>query len=163
MPILKRNFFGFNTFMLFGLLICLLTDGCKEEPPYIIICKDGPIEYIEFTKEPEAIPFLNTKSDDSNEQLVIQSQSELERLINTKTRPTKIDFRTQTLLAGRKYAITQAVVITQEIISDCKNTKIDYKISLKYTYLSDGVAQYFAIIPKISEKTKVSFIVNYVN
>lgn len=147
----------------FMTFVCFFTAGCKEDP-YVITCKDGRVEYEEL-KDGEIVYFVNVKEDAKFIQRVIQSQSELEQSINLSNVHIKVDFREKTLLAGRVYSSQRANLVRQEVISDCKDENITYTITLKYhEYLPEsGYTKFFAVIPKISDKTKVQVIINYEN
>jgi hypothetical protein len=143
--------------------IAFLAVGCKDDP-YIITCKDGPVEYQEI-KNGELVSFMNVKDDDKFIQRVIRSRSELEQSIDLSRVNTKIDFKEKTLLAGRIYSLQLANFVRQQVTSDCKREEITYRITLKYhQYLPEaGYTKFFAIIPEISDKTQVKFIIDYEN
>jgi hypothetical protein len=137
--------------------------GCKEDP-YVITCKDGLVEYQEL-KNGELVSFMNVKDADKFIQRVIRSRSELEQSIDFSRVNAKIDFKEKTLLAGRIYSGQRTILVRQELTSDCKREEITYRITLKYhQYLPEsGFTKFFAIIPKISEKTKIKYIIDYEN
>jgi len=144
--------------------MAFLAAGCKEEDPYIITCKDGPVEFQE-PKDVGLFGFNNVKEYDKFIKRVIQSQLDLERYINLMRVTPKINFKEKTLLAGLVYSSQQANLIRQEVTSNCTRNEITYRITLQYHQFlpQSGYTQFFAIIPKISDKTRVNVITDYIN
>ncbi|CAG5074657.1 hypothetical protein DYBT9623_05344 [Dyadobacter sp. CECT 9623] len=159
----SKPFRGLLRISLFMTFVTFLVAGCKEDP-YVITCKDGLVEYQELMNG-ELVSFMNVKDADKVIQRVIRSRSELEQSLDLSRVNARIDFKEKTLLAGRIYSSQRANLIRQEVTSDCKREEITYSITLKYhQYLPEsGYTKFFAIIPKISDKTKVKLIINYEN
>jgi len=152
-----------------GLLViswfmAFMAAGCKEEDPYIITCKDGPVGFQE-PKDMDLFSFMNVKEDDKFIKRVIQSQIELERYVDLTRITPKINFKEKTFLAGRVYSSQLANLIRQEITSNCNRNEITYRITLQYHQFlpESGYTQFFATIPKISDKTRVNVIIDYEN
>ncbi len=93
--------------------------------------------------------------------LVIQTQTDYEKYFGCSGTLPIIDFAKKTLLAGRYIETSACFVFDQSVYKDCRQ---NYFFNVQ---LSAGSSQafakipYFAIIPKISNKSKVTVNVTY--
>ncbi|WP_138367078.1 hypothetical protein [Dyadobacter luticola] len=137
---------------------------CKEPEPYVITCTDGIIPYSETGGFNKTFRFKDDAPEKMKERsAVIQSQIEFDSYLDPTSfgNSPQIDFDSKTLLVGRRYNGQQPFVVSQEVTSDCGKKMIEYRVKLKSGSATvTGTAYYYAVIPKISDDTKVQFNVS---
>ena len=148
-------------------VVPMFFSNCKEDP-YIYVCKDGIVEYkllaplekpnhgLQNLDMPPSIQGWSTN-------IIIKNEDEYRTYVRSNAVLPKINFSKEVLLAGMSYSTTQTHVVSQEVINKCSTDEIFFTINQKFGNIpSAGVTNYFAIIPKIPESTKVRFVINYV-
>ena len=149
------------------LLLLTIFSCTEEDAPYIITCSDGivPIENFPGNFE-DAFKFRNDIDSMEQRKFVIQSDTEWESYVTSiyGTGLPSVDFSKKTVIIGRLYHSIKSSITKQEIVSDCGKKEIYYKISLLEGSAADtGNAYFYAIIPKISEDTRVKIQPTYGN
>jgi hypothetical protein len=142
------------------LLLCLVSIidfSCKDEPPYVYVCKNGLLEY----KEVNNLFFSeNMTQTDTLITLVIRSQAQFEKYFSPGS--NTFDFEKNTLLAGRYLALNLDRVESQTVKSYCEYNVLFYDVQLTGRVIpAYSKVPFFALIPKIPDSTSVQFSVHY--
>ncbi|MCE6993196.1 hypothetical protein [Dyadobacter sp. CY323] len=138
----------------------LLLSRCSEPKPYVVKCIDGIVPYEEAGGTIKSFSINNDDMNLNERAIVIQSQIEYNSYLVSSSfgNSPQIDFRSKTLLVGRLHTVYSTGLLRQEIVSHCEKKIIDYNIELyKKADAGKGNTNYYAVIPKISEDTKVNF------
>lgn len=155
-----KNFFPFLIIrFVSAFLILSMVCACKPNEPYVYVCRDGLIDYQKTDKLRYFQSIINPK--DSLVTLVIRTDDDYKK--NIADRLEKIDFSNKTLLAGRIRAGMPGYVAKQSVKSYCTAKEIYFDVEYVVNIAGETVISeipFYAIIPKISEETKVRFIIH---
>ncbi|GLU51258.1 hypothetical protein [Dyadobacter frigoris] len=137
----------------------ILVWNCKPSEPYVYVCHDGLIDYEKVESLRHFQSIINPN--DSLVTLVIRTDEDYKKYI--VDRQEKIDFSNKTLLAGRIRTPMSGYIARQSVKSYCISGEIYFDV--QYVVNKDGITvfsevPFYAIIPKISEETKVRFIIH---
>lgn len=140
--------------------IVISLSGCQEEDEYVISCTDGQVAFQHLNGELN--PGARLKEFDREDTMtvrVIQSEDELFGKLQISFLKTKIDFKRETLLVGVVRTHSLAQVVDQQVESKCASDEIIFRATVGIGGIpSTGYVHVFAIVPKISFKTKVRLI-----
>lgn len=126
-------------------------------PSYKITCQTGNTNF----RSIDGSSYVNNLStSDTLVNYVIRNEEDYKIRVGNLFTP--IDFTRETLLAGRFNAKSGDGVIMRTVTRDCEKDVLLFRIQLKH----GGAAaftrvSYFAVVPRISESTKVNFEVYY--
>jgi hypothetical protein len=147
------------------LAISALISGCKEEEPYVITCMDGPVTFELLRNQlnpPERLQHLNDK--DTITTLIIQAEEQYYNYLNRGEGLPAINFKEKTLLAGRVFSGLVAPIVKQTVDSDCMAKTVTLTLTMKYASTPiAGFTHYYAIVPKISDDTKLKVLVKFIH
>ncbi|WP_159471646.1 hypothetical protein [Dyadobacter sp. 3J3] len=140
-------------------LILILLWNCKPTEPYVYVCEDGFMDYETGESIRHFQSIINPK--DSLVTLVIKTDADYKKYIVDT--PQKVNFSNQTLLVGRIHTPMPGSVVKQSIKSHCISNEIYFDVQYKVNI--DGTANesevpFYAVIPRISEETRVRFIIH---
>ena len=146
-------------------LLFTMAAGCDDKP-FVISCSNGDVQYNTVYKGSFGAPhFSGLDGGKFTTNLVIQHDGEYyEKYFFNDGNLPRINFRENTLLAGRIYDEMGVTIKNIKIENDCDKGITYAKIEAingheNNTSFTDT---YAVIIPKISEKTKVKFELKFV-
>lgn len=124
---------------------------------YEITCRTGNTDF----RDIHGSSYVNNLSiSDTLVNYVIQNEEDYKSLVGNLF--TTIDFTKETLLAGRFNAKSGDGVIKRIVTRDCEKSEVLFRIQLKHGSAAAFTrVSYFAVVPRISEGTKVNFQVYY--
>lgn len=150
-------------YSILSICIALSTFNCEKNDPE---CEGEPtpipLESV-VQKEGELCALKNIDDTRLQIDLIIQTEDEYEKYIECSNTLPSINFSDKTLLAGRLKTPYQDKIIKQSYSQDCKNRY------LFHVEIGWGVAAapsnvfYFAIVPKITDESKLMFDIQYVS
>ncbi|WAC14614.1 hypothetical protein [Dyadobacter pollutisoli] len=143
----------------------LMLVGCKEETPYVITCSDGAVPIEQFSgRFTSVFRFKNDIDSLKQRKFVIRNEIEWRSYIEGSSFGglPELDFERKTIILGRKFHSTNSPLVEQNIVSNCESKELTYHVTMKEgNEAVNGNTYYYAIIPKISDDTKVNVVVTY--
>ena len=152
---------GMKRWKTIALAICMgnVLAGCRDEP-YVVTCSDGPVNYRMLNDDLN--PGASLKEPSSSDTItvrVIQTADELFNHVHVGFLRTKIDFEKETVLVGMVRTHSLAMVSAQQVESKCASNEIVLRATVKVGGVpSHDRVHVLAIVPKISDQTRVRFL-----
>jgi hypothetical protein len=149
-------------YSILSICISLLSFNCEKDETE---CEGEqtpiPFELLEG-KEDKLCVLKNIDDERPQVDLIIQTQDDYEKYIECSGILASINFSDKTLLAGRLKTSYEDKIIMQSYTQDCKRYVFHVEIGLGVAAAPSNVF-YFAIVPKITDESKVMFDIQYIS